>query len=60
MNYRMVFYTVGRVAIAIAALLLLPLAVSVYFREETFFSFVYTIVFSAVLGLALTFFLKPK
>lgn len=60
MNYRMVFYTLGRVALAIAALLILPLFVSVYFKEDAFFSFVYTIIFATVLGFSLTFFLKPK
>lgn len=60
MNYRMVFYTVGRVAVAIAALLILPLAVSVYYKEDTFFSFLIAIAVSALTGVFCTVFLKPR
>lgn len=48
MNYRMVSKTVGRLLQAEALLLLLPMAVSIYFKENLIF--VYAIVIAILLG----------
>ena len=59
MNRRMIFYTVGRIAIVESALMLLPALVSLIYLEKSGFSFLITAAFALVLGLFLTRF-KPK
>lgn len=53
MNRRMVFFIVGRIAIVEAALLLLPLAVAVFYAEKS----AYSILISALIALAVGLFL---
>ena len=43
MNRRMVFYVVGRIALATALLLLLPALVSLIYRESCGWSFLITV-----------------
>lgn len=59
MNRRMIFYTVGRIAIVEAALMLLPAVVSLIYLEKSGFSFLITAAIALVLGFLLTRF-KPK
>lgn len=61
MNRRMVLTTVGKIILLEAILMLLPTTVSLIYKEYTaLFAFLITIAISAVLGLALIFFSKPK
>ena len=60
MNRRMVFYTVGRLLILEAALMVLPALVSLCYGEHSILSFAMTIVVALVLGFALTLLCKPK
>lgn len=53
MNRRFVFYLLGKIFIASALLMLLPLIVSVIYRESGFFAFLITMGISLVLGLIL-------
>lgn len=54
MKYKIVFYTVGRVMLFEAALLMIPLAVSLIFGESCAVSFVISALIAAALGFALT------
>lgn len=58
MNYRMIFSIIGKILIAVGLLMLLPLIVSVIYRENVL-PFVYTIIMFLSVGLCLMF-LKPK
>jgi len=60
MNRRMIFNTVGRMLIALSALMLLPTAVSVYFKEACTMAFLITAAISLVLGLALALIFRTK
>lgn len=60
MNRRMVFYTVGYVAVAEAALLLFPLAVSLIYLEKSGLAFLITAAISFAIGLILIKCFKPK
>ncbi len=60
MNRRMVLYTVGTVAKLIAALMVLPLAVSLIYGEDCYMSFLISIVISLAFGFALSIFSKPS
>lgn len=60
MNRRMVFYMVGQMIKLQSALLVLPMAVSIFYGEHCFWSFLITIGISLVLGFALTFIFKPR
>lgn len=60
MNRKMVFYTLGRIMLVIAALLLLPTACAVYFKETTIPAFAITVTVSIGIGLALTFACRTK
>ena len=59
MNRRMIFYTLGKLLIALSALLVLPLAVSVYYKESCTLAFLITAAISLVMGLLLSKLLKP-
>ncbi len=59
MNRRMVLNTIGRIAITEAALLLLPLIVSILYGEKSSFDFALTAVIAAVIGVALVILSKP-
>ncbi|MBQ8868323.1 MAG: TrkH family potassium uptake protein [Oscillospiraceae bacterium] len=59
MNRRMIFYTLGKLLIALSALLVLPLAVSIYYKESCTLAFLITAAISLVMGLLLSKLLKP-
>ncbi len=50
MNYKMVLHTLGRVVLIEGALLVLPMAVSLLYRESCALSFAFTIVIAVVVG----------
>lgn len=54
MKYKIVFYTVGRVMLLEAALLMIPLAVSLVFGESCAVAFIISALIALVPGLALT------
>lgn len=56
----MVFYTVGRIALATALLLLLPALVSLIYRESCGWSFLVTVGIALAISAALTFLSRPK
>jgi len=61
MNRKMVFYMIGQMIKLEAALLVLPLLVSLIYREhETALSFLITIGIALVLGFALTLIFRTK
>ena len=60
MNYRIVFSTLGKVALVLSALLVLPLIISAALGEQCWWAFGITIGASAVVGFPLVFALKPK
>ena len=60
MNYRMIFHTLGKVALVLAALLVLPTVLSACLAESCWWAFAITIGISAVVGVVLVFALKPK
>ncbi len=59
MNRKMIFYTLGKLLIALSALLVLPLAVSIYYKESCTLAFGITAAVSLVIGLLLSKLLKP-
>ncbi len=59
MNYRMIFSLLGNVLLLVAAILLLPMLVALYYGEAAWLSVLQTIVLSGVLGLLLSL-LRPK
>lgn len=59
MNRKMVFYTVGHIALAEAALLLLPALVALIYLEKSGFSFLISAGAALLLGLSLVLFTKP-
>ena len=60
MNRRMVFYTVGHIALAESALLLLPALVSLIYLEKSGFSFLITAALSFTIGLICILLFKPN
>lgn len=56
----MIFNTLGRISSALAILLLLPLAVSLYYKEDGTLSFLITIGIALCLGTVLQLFFRPK
>ncbi|MBQ4104775.1 MAG: TrkH family potassium uptake protein [Clostridia bacterium] len=59
MNRRMVLNTLGKIALANAALLLLPTIVSAIYMEKCIWAFLITIGITILLGLGLTFLSRP-
>ena len=59
MNYKMILNTIGNIFKLEALLLILPLGVSLIYRENTYLSFIIPIVILTLLGFALTI-KKPK
>ena len=59
MNRKMVFYMIGKIVQAEAAMLLLPLVVALLYKE-TPLPFLITIGIALVLGIALSLIFKPK
>lgn len=60
MNRRMIFHTVGRIAQAEAVMLVLPLAVSLLYRETCGWSFLLTMGLCLTLGFCLTSAARPR
>ena len=60
MNRKMVFYTVGYIALAEAALLLLPALVALIYLEKSGFSFLITAALSLAIGMIFILFFKPQ
>ena len=60
MNHRMIFYTISRMMLLAAVLLILPLAVSLIYGEACYTAFLWTMGISLILGLPGTLFCKPK
>lgn len=60
MNYRMIFHTTGKVALVLAALLVIPTVISACLLESCWWAFAITIGISLVIGLVLLLCLKPK
>lgn len=60
MNYKMIFSTLGRVFLALSALLILPAAVALYYKEECLSAFLMSSGISFVLGLALSLIFRTK
>jgi len=58
MNRKMVFFTLGQLLLIEAALMVLPLIVSLIYRETTVFAFLITLAATALVGGALMFFLR--
>ncbi|RLI74451.1 TrkH family potassium uptake protein [Archaeoglobales archaeon] len=58
MNTRLVFNFLGRILIFFSLMLLLPIAVSIYF-QESYYPFILAMVFSLTIG-AILYFFKPK
>lgn len=51
MNYRMIAYSIGRILMVVAATMLMPLAISVYYKEGNTIAFLVPIAISVALGL---------
>lgn len=60
MNYRIVFSTLGKVALVLSALLVLPMIIAAALGEQCWWAFGITIAASAVVGFTLVFALRPK
>ncbi len=60
MNRKMVFYLTGQIIKAEAALLLLPLAVSLIYKENCYLPFIITIGVALAVGFAMTLISRPK
>ena len=60
MNYRMIFHTTGKVALVLAALLVIPMILSASLLESCWWAFAITIGVSLIIGLVLVLSLKPK
>lgn len=54
MNYRMIAYCIGRIMMAVAATMAVPMALSVYWGEGQFTAYLIPIVIALVLGLAVS------
>ena len=51
MNYRMIAYSVGRILVAVAATMLAPLGLSLFYGESIALAYVIPIVISVLIGL---------
>lgn len=60
MNYRMIGNTIGRMVLAAAGLLVLPLLVSLLYRETCYVSFLWTVGIAVLLGTVLVVVCRPK
>ena len=60
MNYRIIFHMAGRVLLAEAGLLVLPLAVSFLYREDCAWAVLASMAVAAVLGGLLTLLARPR
>ena len=60
MNYKMVIHTVGQVVLLEAAMLVLPLLVSLYYGDGCAMAYLQTIAICAVVGAVMAFAIRPK
>lgn len=60
MNYRMIFNTIGKVAIVLAVLLVIPAVLALCLAEASWWAIATTVGISLVIGLVLTLCVKPK
>ena len=60
MNYRMIFNTIGKVAITLAILLVIPTVLALSLGEASWWALATTVGISLVIGLVLVLCLKPK
>ena len=60
MNYRMIFYTTGKILQVNSLLLMLPAVVSLIYRESCVFSFLLAAVISVTVGFIISLIFKPK
>ncbi len=60
MNYKMIAYTLGRMIVTEACLLLLPLVVALLYSESVYLAFLLTIGIAILIGLPLLLFCKPQ
>lgn len=60
MNYRMIFNTLGKVAIVLSVLLVIPAVLALCLGESSWWSIAATVGISLVIGLVLILCLKPK
>ena len=60
MNYRVVFQTLGKVAIALAIMLIAPTILAACLAEYSWWAILTTVGISLAIGLTLTFAIKPK
>ena len=60
MNRRMIFYMIGQVMLILAGLMVLPLAVSLIYRESCYSAFLMTIGITLLVGLLMMFLSKPE
>lgn len=54
MNYRMIAYCIGRIMMAVAATMAVPMALSVYWGEGQFMAYLIPIIIALALGLAVS------
>ena len=60
MNYRAIFNTIGKVAIVLAILLVVPAVLALSLGEDSWWSIAITVGISLVIGLVLTLAVRPK
>lgn len=60
MNFKMIFHMLGKIITLEGALMVLPLLVSVIYREQSGFAFLITVLFAVAVGLILCKCFKPK
>ncbi len=54
MNYRMIAYSIGRILMAVAATMIIPLLLSLFYNEGIFAAYLIPIIISLALGLAVS------
>ena len=60
MNLRMIFYSLGKTSLALAALLVLPMITSAVTQDGCVWAFVFTISIAVAIGVALMLIFKPR
>lgn len=60
MNYRMIFNTIGKVAIVLAGLLVVPTVLALFLGESSWWALATTVGITLVIGLVLMLCVKPK
>ena len=60
MNLRMIFYSLGKTSLALAALLVLPMITSAVTQDGCVWAFVFTIGIAVAIGVALMLIFKPR